>query len=153
MMKLYPQPIHRPRKGYHPYKFTIMEDFVYPDTGWILKEPFEAQWLKISKKGCITVKANVTGYAWDGCTPKWSFLGLAVIGTPDGHIDYRTGKPYTYYASMVHDALYQYLDSVPVTKAQVDKLFLKMLGDFRLRNLYYFCVKRFGGLGVVQKGI
>lgn len=152
-MKWYPQPIHKPRRGNFVYKFIIMKDYVYRDTGWILDEPFEAQWLEISKQGCITVKANETGYAWDGCTPKWSFLNLAIIGVPDGHIDLRTGKPYTYYASMVHDALYQYLDSVPVTKARIDKLFHKMLGDFKLRDLYYFCAKRFGGVGVVQRGI
>lgn len=152
-MKWYPQPIHRVRKGNYPYKFIIKQDYQYPHTGWTLTESFESQWLDISTSGTITVKANDNGYAWDGCTPKWSFLGLWIAGVPDGHVDYRTGKPYTYYASLVHDALYQYLHSVPVTKKQIDLLFLKMLGDFRLRNLYYFCVKHFGGVGIVQKGI
>jgi hypothetical protein len=61
--------------------------------------------------------------------------------------------PYTYHASLVHDALYQYLDTIPVTKDQVDRLFLKMLGDFRLRSIYYFFVKHFGAMGVEQHGI
>lgn len=152
-MKRYPPPIHRVRQGRFPYKFIISEDYHYGQTGWVLPVPFESKWLEVSKKGCIIVKANDTGYAWDGCTPKWSFLDLGIIGAPDGHIDYRTGKPYTYYASLVHDALYQYLDSVPVKKALIDKLFLKMLGDFRLRNLYYYCVRHFGGRGVIQKGL
>lgn len=76
-----------------------------------------------------------------------------MIGTPDGHIDHRTMKPYTYYASLVHDVLYQYLDSVPVSKAQIDRLFLQMLGDFKLRKLYYFCVKHLAGRGVIQHGL
>lgn len=101
----------------------------------------------------VTVKANESGYAWDGCTPKWSLLNLVIVGVPDGHVDHRTMKPFTYHASLVHDALYQYLDSVPVPKAEIDRLFLKMLGDFKLRRLYYLAVKYFGGRGVKQKGI
>ena len=53
----------------------------------------------------------------------------------------------------MHDVLYQYLDSIPLTKDQVDRLFLEMLGDFKLRKLYYLFVKHFGGRGVVQVGL
>lgn len=152
-MNNYPQPREIIRKVTFPYKFKIMEDYTYKDTGWTLKEPFIAEWLQITRDGHITVKANEGGYAWDGCTPKWSFLNLAILGTPDGHIDYRTMKPYTYYASLVHDALYQYLDTVPVSKEKIDLLFLKMLGDFKLRRIYYWAVKHFGGRGIVQTGL
>ena len=112
-----------------------------------------SKWLEISTDGLITVKANENGYAWDGCTPKFDILNLWVVGVPDGHVDYRTDKPYTYRASMVHDALYQYLDTIPVTKDAVDRLFLEMLGDFKLRWLYYPAVKCFGAWGVVQRGL
>ncbi len=150
----YPKPREIIRKGNFPYIFRIKEDYPCPyETGWVLKESFIAEWLEISTTGDVKVKANAGGYAWDGCTPKWSVLNLFVIGTPDGHIDHRTMKPYTYRASLVHDALYQYLDTVPVTKAQIDIVFLKMLGDFRLRKIYYFFVKHFGGRGVIQHGI
>jgi hypothetical protein len=144
ILELYPEPRAKLRKGNFPYKFKILEDFTYGDTGWILEHEFQSKWLHISTKGEITVKANETGYAWDGCTPKWSFLNLAIIGVPDGHVDYRTMKPFTYHASLVHDALYQYLDSVPVSKADIDRLFLKMLGDFKLRWVYYIAVRLFG---------
>ncbi len=112
-----------------------------------------SEWLEITTSGQITVKANQDGYSWDGCTPKRSVLNLFIVGVPDGHIDYRTMMPYTYYASLVHDALYQYLNSVPVSKDKIDLLFLEMLGDFKLRKLYHFFVKHLGGRGVVQLGI
>jgi hypothetical protein len=145
IMNSYPEPRTRIRKGNHPYKFKITEDFEYPDTGWSLDHQFVAKWLEIDTDGKLKVKANESGYAWDGCTPKKSIFNLLIIGTPDGHIDYRTMQPFTYHASMVHDVLYQYLDSVPVTKKQIDRLFLKMLGDFKPRYIYYLFVRLFGG--------
>jgi hypothetical protein len=81
------------------------------------------------------------GYAWDGCTPKKSVGGLFFIGTPDGHVNYKTNKPFCYYASLVHDALYQYGIG---TKAYADSLFLNLLKDFPLRKLYYWAVCKFG---------
>lgn len=147
-----PEPRKRERQCNFPYIFVEHSD--YPvQTSWRLKEPFEAEWLTIDCEGRVTVKANQNGYAWDGCTPKWSILNLFILGVPDGHVDYRTGKPFTYYASMVHDALYQYLDTIPVTKDQVDRLFLEMLGDFKLKQVYYLAVKWFGARGVVQYGL
>ena len=149
-------PYSKPRPAYpagsHAYIYKITEDF-HHQTDWTLDAPFEAQWLAISCAGLITVKANATGYAWDGCSPKWSVLDLCVVGTPDGQIDLRTGKPYTYYATLVHDVLYQYFDSVPVPKSAIDTLFLQMMDDFKLRKLYYYPVKWWAGWGVVQHGV
>lgn len=147
-----PQPRSKKRTGKHPYIFKEMVDFSYQTT-WSLDASFVAEWLEISTDGLVTVKSNGTGYSWDGCTPKFSFFDITVVGIPDGHIDVRTMKPFTYRASMVHDALYQYLGSVPVSKRDIDLLFLDMLGDFRLRHLYYFAVKYFGGREIVQKGV
>ncbi|QUJ66169.1 hypothetical protein KDD30_08135 [Photobacterium sp. GJ3] len=148
----WPTPRHKIRRGNFPYIFKITEDFTY-QTDWQLEADFIAEWLEISKNGLITVKANKSGYSWDGCTPKLSILNLWVIGVPDGHVNYRTMRPYTYDASLVHDALYQYLDSVPIARSEIDRLFLQMLGDFKLRKLYYLAVRLFGGWHVVQKGI
>lgn len=134
-----------------PYKFKIMNDYVH-ESGWKLDTAYSSKWLEISTSGQIKIKANDSGYAWDGCTPKWSVLNLFIIGVPDGHVDYRTMKPYTYYASLVHDALYQYLDSVPVSKNKIDLLFLEMLNDFKLRKIYYYFVKYLGGRGITQNG-
>ena len=60
-----------------------------------------------------------------------------------------TGKPKTYYASMVHDALYQFLDAeVPITRGQADKCFLRLMEDseFILSGIYWFAVRMFGHL-------
>ncbi|HEY5716080.1 MAG TPA: hypothetical protein VIS54_06660 [Psychromonas sp.] len=151
-MDNWPVPREVIRKGNFPYKFKIVDDYSYP-SGWVLENPFVSEWLEISASGQITVKANKDGYSWDGCTPKMSVLNLFIFGTPDGHIDYRTMQPYTYHASLVHDALYQYLDSLPVSKEKIDLLFLEMLGDFKLRKVYHFFTKHFGGRGVIQLGI
>ncbi|MBX9913473.1 MAG: DUF1353 domain-containing protein [Pseudomonadaceae bacterium] len=148
----FPCPRVRMRKGNFPYIFIDPQDFTQA-TDWRLDKAFNAQWLTISCDGLITVKANSSGYAWDGCSPKFDIFNLLVIGTPDGHIDYRTNRPYTYRASMVHDALYQYLDSIPISKREVDRLFLQMLGDFKLRHAYHFFVTYFGGRGVKQRGL
>ena len=64
--------------------------------------------LQIFENGIIRVKE---GYAWDGCSPKFNILDLFVLGTPDGIRDIETGKAKTYYASLVHDALYQFVMS------------------------------------------
>lgn len=101
-------------------------------------------------------------YAWDGCTPKIAFYWLLTFGSPDWwdkaepiqRIEHGTLVttsvfwPLTHHASLVHDALYQYLNVAPVSKAQADRLFHTMLleaGMLRpLAALYYLAV-RLGG--------
>ena len=106
--------------------------------------------------------ANRT-YAWDGCTPKRSFFWLALIGTPDWgeHLeDIQTigasGEilerevfwPQAHHASLIHDALYQYLNTIPISKSDVDRLFHEMLTKSGLPRslayLYYLAVRLFG---------
>lgn len=84
-----------------------------------------------------------SGYAWNGCSPTLSLAGLALIGAPEGHVDYRTGKPLTYYASLVHDALYQYNIG---TRKKADLKFYGMLkaANFPLARAYYIVVRLFG---------
>ena len=101
--------------------------------------------LVIEKDGTIIVKK---GYAWDGCSPKLSILDLFWIGTPDGAL--KEGKPITYYASLIHDALGQFSDclEMPFNRQQRDLIFQEMLEqkDFRLSWLYYRAVVFFGPL-------
>ncbi len=103
----------------------------------------------IEKSGRITIKAN---YSWDGCTPKFSLFDLAIIGTPDGISFGREHKPKTYYASLVHDALYQFIpdmeDQSTITRLDADNFFYKILEEheFALRRLYWLAVRLFGGL-------
>jgi hypothetical protein len=101
--------------------------------------------LEIHPNGDLKVVAR---YAWDGCTPKFKVFDF-LIGTPDGAPNNLTKKPKTYYASLVHDALYQFLEINPsVSKLQADKIFRELLSrdGFAPRNIYYFFVVIFGGL-------
>ena len=92
-------------------------------------------------KGRLIIR---TGYAWDGCTPKFSILGLVVLGVPDGRL--RHNVPMTYHASLVHDALCQFRHEIPITKQQVNAIFNDMLWEvgFPLRRLYVGAVNKFG---------
>jgi hypothetical protein len=55
--------------------------------------------------------------------PEVEFLDLCVIGTPDGVVNIHTMRPKAYYASLVHDALYQYLGWHGISRASADRCF------------------------------
>lgn len=151
----YPSPIDRSprRQRLFPWIFKIREDYVFRSIH--IGKTFDSEWLRLDADGTITVKANADGYAWDGCTPKVSVFGLFIVGTPDGHVDIETGKPLTYHASLVHDVFYQYLDTIPVSKRDIDRQFYEMLKErrFPLAWLYYKAVLYFGGLGIKQRNV
>jgi hypothetical protein len=115
------------------------------DRDWAFQDEKGHTRLVLTSDGTITV---VRGYAWDGCTPKKCILDVNV-GTPDGVVYLPTGRPKTYYASLVHDALYQFLpDGLPLTRAQADRCFFLLMTEheFALRHVYYGAVRAFGGL-------
>ena len=74
------------------------EDLGFRDKTGVLR-------LVVRKSGKVTVPSS---YAWDGCSPKGCLFDF-VVGTPDGVVDTGTKRPKTYYASLVHDAMYQFL--------------------------------------------
>lgn len=130
------------------WKFVHQEDFDHK-SNLLEGRSCNFNWLSISEDGTIQVKGSRdNGYAWDGCTPKFNFLQIT-WGICDGGItkfgkgDY---KPYTYYASMIHDVLYQYKRCAPVTRKEADKIFYKMLkkSGFKLAPIYYLFVRSFG---------
>ena len=89
----------------------------------------------------------LAGYAWDGCTPKFALWDI-VLGIPDGIPNNTTTKPKAYYASLLHDALYQFLDmELPMSRADADRVFLELLtrDSFGPRWIYYSAVRIFGG--------
>lgn len=101
--------------------------------------------LILERGGRITV---TRGYAWNGCSPKFCVFHI-LIGTPDGVVDSRTGRPKTYYASLVHDAMYQFVpDGLPVSRFEADRCFLRLMEEtgFRPRLIYFWAVWLFGGL-------
>ena len=128
--------------------FKLDRDFTCntPFTG----RDFVAKWLRIERSGRVTVPR---AYAWDGCTPKWAVFDLFIVGTPDGIVDVETAKAKTYYASLVHDALYQYHAWHHVPRREIDHLFLHMMREagFSLNWLYYGVVSLLGGLFTQKK--
>lgn len=118
--------------------FRVDHDWAFQDAGGQTR-------LVITTDGQITV---IKSYAWDGCTPKICILDI-LVGTPDGAVYSTTGQPKTYYASLVHDALYQFLPhGLPLTRAQCDECFLRLMerDRFALRYIYYGAVRVFGGI-------
>ena len=101
--------------------------------------------LLIDEKGVITI---FRGYSWDGCSPKFCFFDF-LIGTPDGVVYEPTGKPKAYYASLIHDVLYQFLGkNMPYSRRTVDGYFLRLLAEseFRPRWIYWLAVRLLGGV-------
>ena len=126
----------------HSYRWgslhPIPEDLVFRDRTGAVR-------LIIEQDGTITV---TRGYAWDGCTPKLCIFDI-LIGTPDGVVSIRTGRPKTYYASLVHDALYQFLpDGLPLERRHADGFLLRLMAEseFGPRWLYWAAVRLCGGL-------
>ncbi len=115
---------------------TVPEDLVFRDSAGKVR-------LIIEEQGRITI---TEGYAWNGCSPKFCVLDI-LFGTPDGVVHAETGRPKTYYASLVHDALYQFLrECVPLTRGDADRVFLRLLkeSDFLLARIYWLFVRGFG---------
>ena len=128
------------------YKFTTARDIPVTQRYYTGRQ-FRSQWLEIQSDGTIIIFKNKHGYSWDGCSPKVVVLDL-LLGTPDGAILENTKLPVTWFASLVHDAIYQYKDRVPFTRAEADRLFYFMLkeNNFKLARLYYFGVRAGGWL-------
>jgi hypothetical protein len=113
----------------------------------LLNREFNDEWLSVSNTGEICCKGtHGEGYAWDGCSPKFNFLHF-IWGTPDGKLDYNTEKPYTYYASMIHDVIYQYKDKIDISRKEADIIFKEILHDagFLWWWVYYIGVRIGGG--------
>ena len=129
-------------KKKHNYKYKIRLPKTFLLKGF-LSESFEGRFIKICKGGLIKIKE---GYAWDGCTPNVNVLGLFSLGTPNGTLNLNTGLPSTYRASLLHDALYQYREFIPISRKDADCLFYQQLvrDNFGFAKLYYWTVRIFG---------
>ncbi|MCK9423698.1 MAG: DUF1353 domain-containing protein [Bacteroidales bacterium] len=128
------------------YKFVHKEDVSVITN--LYGRPFDSTWLNIDPYGKILVKgSNGNGYAWDGCSPKWNILDIT-WGTPDGRLDFETEEPMTYYASMIHDALYQYKGDAGISRKEADIIFRLILKEagFRLWWIYGVAVRLGGGI-------
>ena len=101
--------------------------------------------LIIEETGRITI---TRGYTWNGCSPKFCVFDI-LLGTPEGVVHVNTHRPKTYFASLVHDALYQFLpDAAPLKRRDADAFLLRLLkeSDFAPRWVYWVATRLFGGL-------
>ena len=115
---------------------SIPEDLVFRDSSGDVR-------LIVEATGRITV---TRGYAWNGCSPKFCVFDL-LLGTPEGVVYSDTHRPKTYYASLVHDALYQFLpDGLPLKRRHADAFFRRLLqeSDFSPAWLYWSAVRLCG---------
>lgn len=152
-------------------KYFYSEWLVIHD-GMIIVNPGYSEVDRNKKTVRYDLESNRT-YAWDGCTPKRWFFWFSLFGTPDGLLRLlqvfsveKIGKNHyksvrrevfwqqAHHASLVHDALYQYLDSIPLAKKQVDALFYTMLtecGFSRPMAFIYRMAVRFFGAGGIKE--
>ena len=126
------------------------------DFSWQSGHPIAHDLTFVDKKGKTRMVYRQTGeiivtngYAWDGCTPKICFFDI-MLGTPDGVVHKDTGKPKTYYASLIHDSLYQFIPDLPkgidLNRADADWFFLELMKkyDFAPRWVYWIVVRILG---------
>ncbi len=119
-------------------KHSISEDLIFRDKTGAVR-------LIVEKDGQVTITG---GYAWNGCSPKFCVFDI-VLGTPEGVVHASTGRPKTYYASLVHDAFYQFLpEGLPLGRRHADLFFLRLLAEseFAPRWVYWGVVRIIGGL-------
>lgn len=139
-----PRFIKRDKKGNWIYKLEADYYYDLPRKVGV----FYGEWLRIIDNK-TTGKSQILipkGYVWDGCSPNFKVLDLFYVGTPDGAVDIQTMKPKTYYASLVHDALYQYMGFHEIDRKEADEIFFKIMkrDQFYLAKAYYYGVRIFG---------
>jgi hypothetical protein len=130
--------------------FRLEDDFSYKThlqvpQKYIFRDKNGVVRLIIDRDGKFTV---TKGYAWNGCSPKFMLFDL-IIGTPDGVVHKKTGKRKTYYATCLHDALYQFIQEIaPLSRADADRIFLNAMKEtkFIYAYIYWFFVRLFGWL-------
>lgn len=120
------------------YVYQLNEDYVF-EHEFFHGLNLEEEYVSIHD-GRLIIRKD---YAWNGCSFKINIFDLFVFGTPEGILDYRTNKPKTYYASLVHDAIYQYKI---IPRKDADRIFLEILESIRFRpsKIYYIMVRLFG---------
>ncbi|EEG08942.1 hypothetical protein [Pseudogulbenkiania ferrooxidans] len=84
---------------------------------------YRNDWIDIRPHGTILIQP---GYAWDGCSPAWRLPGGLWLGTPDGPLGV-DGRPLSYHASLVHDALCQWKREIPIRQRATVRVFAELL--------------------------
>lgn len=133
-----------------PYSVIIERRFSFLDKP---KYVTRTAWGDIETDGDF-IKIHVfKDYAWDGCSPKIK-LGSSVLGMWDGFTHYKMLVPKAYFASLVHDILYQFLPKHKLTRKEADLIFYELLREagFELPTFYYWGVRAFGRVALKLGG-
>lgn len=107
-------------------------------------------WLTVGTDGSWTIES---GYAWDGCSPKFKIRDR-IVGTWDGWIEAETKLPVNRVPSLLHDIGYQAVGKdgrlFPYTRLMVDKIFYYEMKKrkFLFSKPYYAAVFLFGGVSM-----
>lgn len=128
------------------YLYTLENDYKF-FAQTLIPIRFENKWIRANEVS-FTIKK---GYSWNGASPK-KMMFNKVIGTPEGPIG-DNGLPATYHATLIHDALYQFmpeLEKLGYTRKQADQEFLyeMQFAGFKYAKLYYYGVRMFGWMFV-----
>ena len=115
------------------YKYTLTSEYSEYIPG-LSESCYLFKWLKIVGNKIIIP----AGYSWDGCSPKIK-IGSHVVGTPDFGVK-------TKYASLAHDALYQYAGLHSLPRKKCDGVFYELMKreKFIFSTFYYATVRIFG---------
>ena len=153
--------------------YTFYSEWLVIHDGHIIVNPGESEVDRTLGVATYHLDKQRT-YAWNGSTPKAWFHWLLLFSAPDWFkqifeletIAQDTPQdPFTrrsrevywqmaHKATLLHDALYQYLKHIPIPKEEVDVLFRDLLKEAGMPGviavMYHLAVHLFGGLGVSQ---
>ncbi|BAK75374.1 protein of unknown function [Pseudogulbenkiania sp. NH8B] len=125
------------------WRYRLDRPFHHTSTHLVSVE-YRNDWIDIRPRGSIFIQP---GYAWDGCSPAWRLPAGLWLGTPDGPL-MPDGRPQTFYASLVHDALCQWKREIPIKRRATVQVFAELLqlAGFPTWRvwLYVGAVARFG---------
>lgn len=122
-------------KRRRPWRYVLDDNYNFKTRLRPPAKAFTNELLTILPCGRVYITKS---YAWDGCTPSWPVFGLFYIGTPEG-IHGKDGKPKTYWASLIHDALYQFQAEHKIPYKELDEVFYEELQASEFAQVWCFC--------------
>ena len=88
--KIEDYPDFEPYNKFQLWIYKLEQDYVCPSH--LQGYHFQSKWLTVLPDGTIEIPK---GYAWNGCSPKFSIFDIFILGTPDGIVDIQSMKPKT----------------------------------------------------------
>lgn len=130
-----------------PWRYRTHEELVFHSPHLVGVRPFKNEWIEMDGQGRLIIAKD---YAWDGMSPtkyirRWNYWLGPYQGGPD---PVHKHLPYTWRASLVHDAFCQFRYEVPLKQSATVHIFEDMLKEcgfpLVLREAYVLAVDQFG---------